>query len=210
MGLFDLLGKIKDILPLDVKQVLIVAMAVALASWSLLLFPDSLLTTMGLVGLRSQFRQWIELAAWVSLALLTALALYGIGVRLPRLALWGRARLSWRSYTKDEVGGIKWAWSWGFTIPQTTDGEVIQSFARRLVPLCPRCDANLDMIGDTLRCPRDLRHYSRSFRREHPTYFDEYRNFRNEVAGEIVRLARTGEYRRRTWLIHRFLRHLCP
>jgi hypothetical protein len=75
MGLSDLLGKIKDLLSLDVKQILIVAMAVALASGSLLLFPDSLLTTMGLAGFRSQFRPWITLSAWLSLAWLASFGL---------------------------------------------------------------------------------------------------------------------------------------
>lgn len=85
MGLSDLLGKIKDILSLNVKQVLIVAVA----SWSLLFLPDSLLTTMGLAGFRSQFRPWIGLTAWLSLSWLAALPLHEVGdLALRRLALW--------------------------------------------------------------------------------------------------------------------------
>jgi hypothetical protein len=208
MGLSDLLGKIKDLLSLDDKRVLIVAMAVALASWSLLLFPDRLLTTVGLVGFRSQFRSWIGLAAWLSLAWLASFALYNTGVGLHRLTLWAQASLSWRSYTSDAVDGIKWAWSWGFTIPQIADGRAVQAFAQQLIPRCPRCDANLDKVVEALRCPRDQRHYYRTFRGDHAIYLDEYRNFLNQVAGEIVRRVTTGEYRRRTWLIPRFLRSL--
>jgi hypothetical protein len=129
-------------------------------------------------------------------------------VGLYRLALWGRANLSWKSYTRDEVDGIKWAWSWGFTIPQTANGRAVQTFAQQLVPRCPRCDANLGMVGDALTCPRDQRHYYRHFRRDSALYLDEYRIFLNQVAGEIVRRVTTGEYRQRTWLIPRFLRRL--
>jgi hypothetical protein len=81
----DLLGKIKDILSLTVKQVIIAAVA----SWTLLLLPDSLLTTMGLAGFRGQFRLWIGLAAWLSLSWLIALALYEVGDSAwRRLTVW--------------------------------------------------------------------------------------------------------------------------
>src|SRR3989442_6391043 len=148
MGLSDLLGKIKDLLSLEDRKVVIVAVGAALASGALLLFPDDLLAAMGLTGFRNQFRPWIGLSALLSLAWLVSFALYNTGVRLQRLVSWVRARLSWRSYTKDEAGGIKWVWSWGFIIPQTADDRTVRAFAQQVVPRCPRCDANLGMVGD--------------------------------------------------------------
>ncbi len=94
MGPPDLLGKIKDILSLSAKQVLIVAVA----SWSLLLLPDSLLTTMGLASFRNQFRPWIGLAALLSLAWLAALPVYDIGqLVLHQVAVWGKVRVGRRN-----------------------------------------------------------------------------------------------------------------
>ena len=203
MTLWELPGRIRDVLSLSAKQVLIVAVA----SWSLLFIPDSLLTSLGLTGFRSQFRAAIGLTAWISAAWFGALLLYEGWEALSRVVVRVRAGLSWKSYTKDEISGVKWTWGWGSTLPRTASGEAIEAFAERLVPLCPECDANLEMVDDTLRCPRAARHYGRRFRRDHPMYFDEYRDFCNRVAREIVRQARTGGYKQRTIpalrLIHR-------
>src|SRR3989442_14213647 len=119
MGLSDLLGKIKDLLSLEDRKVVIVAVGAALASGALLLFPDDLLAAMGLTGFRNQFRPWIGLSALLSLAWLVSFALYNTGVRLQRLVSWVRARVSWRADTKDEAGGIQGGLSWGVVIPPT-------------------------------------------------------------------------------------------
>ncbi len=71
----DPLGRIKDILSPSTRQVLIVAVA----SWLLLLMPNSLLAIMGLAGLRGQWRAWIGLVALLSVAWLLALPLYQAG-----------------------------------------------------------------------------------------------------------------------------------
>lgn len=97
MWFSELLGKIKDILSLNPKQVLIVAVT----SWSLLLLPDRVLTIMGLAEFRSQFRHWIGLPAWLSLAWLVALGLYEVaGLAHNHLALWTRTVIG-RRYLED-------------------------------------------------------------------------------------------------------------
>lgn len=73
--LADFIGKIKDFLSLNTRQVVIVAVA----SWLLLFLPDSMLGVMGLADLRGQLRPWIGLVALLSLAWLIALPLYRTG-----------------------------------------------------------------------------------------------------------------------------------
>jgi superinfection exclusion protein B len=71
----DWIGKIKDLLDLGAKQVFIVF----LAAWVLLLLPNSVVETMGLVGLRNQYRPLVGVVALVATAWLAALLSYDAG-----------------------------------------------------------------------------------------------------------------------------------
>jgi hypothetical protein len=69
----DWIGKIEDLLDLGAKQVF----SVALAAWVLLLLPNSVVETMGLAGLRDQYRPLVGVVALVATAWLAAILLHG-------------------------------------------------------------------------------------------------------------------------------------
>ncbi len=82
----DWIGKIKDLLDLGAKQVFIVF----LAAWVLLLLPNPVVETMGLAGLRDQYRPLVGVVALVATAWLSALLLYDAGAWVRKRFRFGR------------------------------------------------------------------------------------------------------------------------
>jgi hypothetical protein len=107
----------------------------------------------------------------------------------------------WRNYVDDTIEGVVWVWHWGQISPFDATVQDIVQFARQLVPICPKCTANLDNIHlhhmtgepehdaqlspfiDELGCPRG------DFQKRLPP--EGYPAYAEHVAHEIIRRART-------------------
>lgn len=129
---------------------------------------------------------------WILLTVVIALMI-GVEVRrwLSQRQARRQAQVTWKDYKRDTVDGIIWVWTWRWIIPETTDAEDIEKLAYYLIPLCPKCSANLDIRHDELVCPNG------HTRQLLPRAYDhsEYHNYTVRIAGEIVRRVRSGEYK---------------
>jgi hypothetical protein len=100
----DWIGKIKDLLDLGAKQVFIVA----LAAWVLLVLPISVVETMGLAGLRNQYRPLVGVVALVATAWLAAILFYDTGGWVRKRFRFGRtSRRLLESLSPVEKGYLK-------------------------------------------------------------------------------------------------------
>lgn len=114
------------------------------------------------------------------------------GDRIRRWRESRRAVVTWRDYRKDTVNGLLWTWTWHYMLPESADNEDIERFAHALVPLCPNCEANLDIRVEELTCPNG--HTRKSLRRGYD--YDPYQRYAERIAAEIVRRVRSDEYKR--------------